>query len=170
MDEFDRYFPRFVGIVLDICNLGRLQDISNQIIRIIPKIERDDCFHIAGTGELKRYRGEMIAAAAVYRRPYDFNVGKAMQNVMELFSQQDSDAKKTVLVFTDCYTTAFQHNVKICLTINDKRGFENRFCICGIGGGYDKSLEKLCEGQVEFIHLNDCSNFSQIVMERYNDK
>lgn len=168
MDEFDRYVQRFVGIVLDISNSNRLQDVSCQIIKTIPQIEGDDCFYVAGTGDLKKHRGEMIASVATYCRPLDFNLGKAMQGAMDLFSQQDCDALKTILVFTDCYNPALSYNVKICLKINEKRGLGNKFCVCGMGN-YDRSLKKLCDGYAEFIHLGN-DEVSRIIMERYNGK
>jgi hypothetical protein len=169
MDEFDRYTPHFIGIVLDIANQKQLESVSRQIIQMVQKIEGDDRIYIGGTGEMKRWRGQMIASVATYNRPLDFDIGKTIQDVMEKFSSEDSDARKLVFVFTDCYKSSFSYNVKISLAVNERRDLGNEVYVYGIGNNYDKGLESVCNATCKFLHLEDYSGLDRLIMSHYKE-
>lgn len=165
---FEMYSPHYIGIVLDIFDKKALKSIVPQIIDVIQHIEGDDRIYVAGTGGIKRWRGQMIASLATYIRPRTFDLGKSMQEVTDLFLAEEG--KKLIFVFTDCYRDS-PYRIKMCLTANEKKDLGNKIYIYGIGDNYNKDIEKLCvyDSKSSFAHLSDYTGLNKLIMNHYNE-
>ena len=120
LDEFGRYNPAVIGIVLAIDPII-LPAIKKELVEAIKEMDGDDrcyLYHPDNT-EMPRWTGETIGKIANYKQPRNMNIGDAVQQVSDVLSFEDDDARKYGFVFYDYYDVNFDFRLKRALKSTD---------------------------------------------------